>query len=108
MSIVTTSFDLEINTPLEFGSISSAEGKSQGAAMTTQDMKAFGGEHEHERSSESGISPVAHDQFEAAFSMGAGCLKARDIEAVVMSGVYGDPMAQRAWSSVRKAWNRIF
>jgi hypothetical protein len=72
--------------------------------MTAPDMKAFSGEHEHEQSSESGIPPVAHDQFEAAFPMGAGCFKARDIEAVVLSG---DPMAEHAWSIVRKACNRI-
>lgn len=75
--------------------------------MTTPDMNALSGEHEHEQSSESGILPVAHDRFEAAFPMGAGCFKARDIEAVVLSGVYGDPMAQHAWSIVRKACNRI-
>jgi hypothetical protein len=34
-------------------------------------------------------------------------LKARDIEAIVLSSPHGDPMAQWAWSSVRRARNRI-
>ena len=62
--------------------------------MTTPGMKAASGEHEYEQSGESGTPPAAHDHSEAACPMDADYLRARDIEAIVMCGLYIDPVAQ--------------
>jgi hypothetical protein len=62
--------------------------------MTTPGMKAASGEHEDEQSGESGTPPAGHNQSEAACPMDADYLRARDIEAIVMCGLYIDPVAQ--------------
>jgi hypothetical protein len=69
--------------------------------MTTPGMKAANREHEYERSGETGMLSAAHDQSEAACPMDAGYLRARDIEAIVMSGAYIDLVEQRTWPSIR-------
>jgi hypothetical protein len=70
--------------------------------MTTPEVEAVSGKHEYQQSGESGTPPAASDQLKAAFPTGVGRLKARDIEAIVLSSLHGDPMAQWAWSSVRR------
>jgi hypothetical protein len=75
--------------------------------MTTPEMEAVSDRHEYQQSCESGAPPAANDQLRAAVPMGVARLKARDIEAIVLSSPHGDPMAQWAWSSVWRARNRI-
>jgi hypothetical protein len=70
--------------------------------MTMPEMGAVSGEHQYQQSDESGTPPAASDQLKVAFPVGADRLKARDIEAIVLSSLHGDPMAQWAWSSVRR------
>ena len=68
--------------------------------MTTPGMKAASGAHEYERSGESGIAPAAYDQSESGCTMDRDYLRARDIEAIVMCGLYIDPVAQPTRPSV--------
>jgi hypothetical protein len=69
--------------------------------MTMPGMKAVSGGHEYERTDESGTPPAAHDQSEAGCPMDADYLRARDIEAIVMCGLYIDAVAQPTRPSVR-------
>jgi hypothetical protein len=82
--------------------------------MTTPGMKAANCEHEYERSGESGTPPAAHGRPEAACQMDGDDLSARDIEAIVMCGLYIDPVEQRTWrdgcsdrSTIVEKWSAI-
>ena len=75
--------------------------------MTAPDTEAVGGECDYEHPDESELPPAASDQIGARVPRGVDRLKARDIEAIVLAGPRGDPMAQYAWSSVRSTRNRI-
>jgi hypothetical protein len=54
------------------------------------------------------VKPVSGRQSETTVPMHAGCLKARDIEAVALSSMHGGLVARRSsWSSVREARNGV-
>ena len=67
--------------------------------MTTPGTETANCEHEYEQSGESGTAPAAHDQSEAGCTMDRDYLRARDIEAIVMCGLYIDPVAPRTGPS---------
>jgi hypothetical protein len=68
--------------------------------MTTSGTKVASGKHD--------CVPIAkHNQPEATFGAPANYPKARDIEAIALSSLHGDPIMQHVSSSVCNACNRI-
>jgi hypothetical protein len=61
---------------------------------TSPGTKATICKHEYEQSSEPVTPPEAYDHSEAGCPIDADYLRARDIEAIVMCGLYIDPVAQ--------------
>jgi hypothetical protein len=61
---------------------------------TSPGTKAANCEHEYEQSGERVTPPAAYDHYEAACPIDADYLRARDIEAIVMCGLYVDPVAR--------------
>jgi hypothetical protein len=68
--------------------------------MTTSTTKVANGKHE-------GAPSAKHNRSEARLGAPTSSPKARDIEAIALSNLHGDPMMQYALSSVRNACNGI-